>query len=65
MIPSDYECDGQMNLFDFSNAHTVQVLRKIKAQIEWNKDHATTNLAEYTYENCLLIIDKAIEEENK
>ena len=65
MIPDNYECDGQMNLLDFTNAHTLQVLKKIKADIEWKKDHATTNLAQYTYENCLNVIEKAIEDENK
>lgn len=54
----------QVSIFDYSN-HTMQVLQGIKRQIEWNKDHATTNLAQYTYECCLLVIDKAIEEEKK
>ena len=65
MIPDKYECDGQMNLFDFSNAHTVQVLRKLKAEIEWRMDHATTIVGESTYKNCLMLIEKAIEDENK
>lgn len=56
--------EGQTNIFDYSN-HTIRVLEKLKSEIEWKKDHATTNLAEYTYENCLLVIDKAIEEESK
>lgn len=65
MIPDDYKCEGQMNLFDFTNAHTLQVLRKLRAEIEWRKDHTTTNLAESTYLNCLRVIDEAIEEESK
>ena len=59
----NYECDNQMTLFDFTNHHTVQVLERLKADIEWKKDHATTNLAVFTYENCIEAIEKAIEEE--
>ena len=62
MIPNNYECEGQMNFLDAS-AHTLQVLQSLKIQIQWREDHATTNVARYTYGNCLDLIEQAIEKE--
>ena len=58
--------DKQISIFDYDEPNkALKVLQSLRARIEWNYDHATTNVARYTYETVLEYIDEEIEKERK